>query len=72
LQDRRRIFNAPVFAGGGEAHFRPAFLRQLQIDPAGRDVDQFAVMIQRQSVVQLGFELLEALGIGAAGPSGRW
>ena len=64
LQDMAHGSMHSVFAGGGKAYFWPEFLGQLQIDPARRDVDQFAVMIQRQVVAQLGFEFLKALGVG--------
>ena len=69
-QDAAHNSMPSVFASRGKAHFWPAFLGQLQIDPARRDVDQLAVMIQRQVVTQLGFEFLKALGIGAMNPAG--
>mgnify|MGYP006170205987 CR=1 FL=1 len=58
-------------AGGREAHVRRAFLRQLQVDPRRRQVDQLAGGVQRQVHRVLVAELLQLLRVVAADPARR-
>ncbi|KAG1441278.1 hypothetical protein G6F57_018752 [Rhizopus arrhizus] len=57
------------FAGGREAHIRRTFLRQLQVDPGRRQVDQVAGRVQRQVQRVLLAELFQLLLVAAVDPT---
>src|SRR3569833_343262 len=70
-QCRRRLVSLRVLARLVERDVRPTLLRQLQVHPRRRQVNQRATVIQRKVIVRLGPKLLEFLPIGGSNPTRR-
>ena len=55
---------------GAEAHIRPAFLCQLQVDTAGGHINQITAAVFGEVVVEFALEFFKLFGIVTTDPAG--